>query len=368
MHELDLANTRHLRIGPVGLRFAGIIREHGLLLSLIVAYAVALMTLGHLYGAADRVQLSLYSRPLYIFTLCLGVLYLCGRAVWLIIHTRPVHPIPAVLADLRMFLWPDRILIALPVLAFLPLFLSAFTSAKTLIPVIQPFGWDATFARWDEIVHGGQPWRLLQPLLGHSAVTVVLSWIYAGWVLVFYFVVLWQTFSVRDRAARMRFFLAFALAWVLLGTAGAIMFSSAGPCFYDKVADGPDPYVPLLAYLRQANAGHPVWTVGTQDRLWESHLNSETAMVTGITAMPSMHVSMAFLFFLAAWHHRLLRVLLGLFLVGTCLACVHLGWHYAVDAYAAIVGTWLIWWACGLAGRRRGIWRSRGRKISFSRG
>jgi hypothetical protein len=26
---------------------------------------------------------------------------------------------------------------------------------------------------------------------------------------------------------------------------------------------------------------------------------------------------------------------------------VHLGWHYAIDGYAAIIGTWAIWWIVG---------------------
>jgi hypothetical protein len=26
---------------------------------------------------------------------------------------------------------------------------------------------------------------------------------------------------------------------------------------------------------------------------------------------------------------------------------VHLGWHYAIDGYAGILGAWLLWWLCG---------------------
>ena len=33
---------------------------------------------------------------------------------------------------------------------------------------------------------------------------------------------------------------------------------------------------------------------------------------------------------------------------------VHLGWHYAIDDYAAIIGTWLIWWAVGRLLNRQG--------------
>ena len=31
---------------------------------------------------------------------------------------------------------------------------------------------------------------------------------------------------------------------------------------------------------------------------------------------------------------------------------VHLGWHYALDGYVAIVGVWVIWWSVGRVLRR----------------
>jgi len=299
-------------------------------------------------GTPERVRFSLYSRSLYVFTSCLGVLYLCGRAVWVLARERPARPLPCLLADYRAFLCPERVFMSLPILVFMPLFMSAFTSAKSLIPVVQPFVWDATFARWDEVLHGVHPWRLLRPIFGDPFITCAVNWVYNMWFMVMFAVVFWQMFSMRDKGLRMQFFLTFVVAWIVLGTIGGMAFSSAGPCFYDQFVEGPNPYAPLMEHLRQANTRYPIWALEAQAQLWQSYANAETAIVTGISAMPSMHISMAFLFVLVAWRRsRVAGTLFMLFLAVIFIGCVHLAWHYAVDAYVAIAGTWLLWWLVG---------------------
>jgi divalent metal cation (Fe/Co/Zn/Cd) transporter len=36
-------------------------------------------------------------------------------------------------------------------------------------------------------------------------------------------------------------------------------------------------------------------------------------------------------------------LLLSIFAAIILLGSVHLGWHYALDSYAAIIGAWLVW-------------------------
>jgi hypothetical protein len=66
-----------------------------------------------------------------------------------------------------------------------------------------------------------------------------------------------------------------------------------------------------------------------------------------------MHVSLAFLFFLAMRKvSRFAGLFFGLFTVIILIGSVHLAYHYAVDGYVSIVTTWLIWLASGPLARR----------------
>jgi uncharacterized membrane protein len=67
-----------------------------------------------------------------------------------------------------------------------------------------------------------------------------------------------------------------------------------------------------------------------------------------------MHIAMPALFALALGRvSRRLGWALWVFTALTSLATVLLGWHYAIDAYAAIGGAWVCWWLAG----RIGGWR-----------
>jgi membrane-associated phospholipid phosphatase len=110
-----------------------------------------------------------------------------------------------------------------------------------------------------------------------------------------------------------------------------------------------------MEYLRDANETYTVWALHGQEMLWESYVNSEVKQITGISAMPSMHISMAFLFVLVGLRaNRVIGILLIVFAVLNMIGCVYLGWHYAIDGYAVIVCTWLLWWAVGRLIKRYG--------------
>ena len=64
--------------------------------------------------------------------------------------------------------------------------------------------------------------------------------------------------------------------------------------------------------------------------------------------MPSMHVALPMLFVLVAWKSGpLLRLLFLAYLGFNLVSSVLLGWHYAIDGYAAMLGVVMIWIAVG---------------------
>jgi hypothetical protein len=227
--------------------------------------------------------------------------------------------------------------------------MSAFTSFKTMIPLANPYSWDPVFAEWDAVLHGGiQPWQLLQPIFGYPLVTSTINFFYNLWFFVMYAVLFWQAFNLSDIRQRMQFFLTFIASWVLMGTVVATLFSSVGPCYYGHVVGGENIFQPLMEYLWRANEAFPVWALRIQEMLWEAYEVGGTDLGSGISAMPSMHVSMAFLFAVVAWRTgRALGIGFTIFALLIVIGSVHLGWHYAIDDYAAIAGTWLIWRAVG---------------------
>ena len=234
------------------------------------------------------------------------------------------------------------------VVGLLPLFMNAFGSWKAAIPELHGFVWDPAFMRWDRLLHGGvDPWRLLEPMLTRPWIVWAWDYGYTLFIPVQTAVVLWQVWS-RDDLTRHRFLVSYVLTWILLGTAAAIAFSSAGPCFYGEVVPGPNPFAPLFELLGAVHARHPVGALEAHQVLWASHVRGLAVPFAGISAMPSMHVALPMLFVLVAWRTSLpLRLLFLAYLGFNLVGSVLLGWHYAVDGYAAMLGVALIWAAVG---------------------
>jgi hypothetical protein len=341
------------RIGPDIARQAGWqLRLHLWLLLAVFAYAAAALIAVALLDVPDNFSLSLYTDIVALATGVVLLLFLLGHPVYVMLWVRPQQLTRYILADWRERCFTaDRLLTALPILVFLPVFISVFTSFKTMIPLIHAYDWDPTFAALDQALHGGvAPWALLQPLLGRPWLTSTINAAYQTWFFVLYGVVFWQAFSLRRPRLRMQFFLTFVLSWMLLGTLAGTSLASVGPCYYGYVVDGADPYAPLMDYLRQANASYPVWSLGVQEMLWDRYAEGGFGIGGGISAMPSMHVSSAFLFLLIGRRaNRVAALGFAAFALLILVGSVHLGWHYAVDGYFAIPATWAIWRIVGWA-------------------
>ena len=346
------------RLRAIRARLAPLLREHAVLLTIVLAYTVAGLVAARLLGMAHAVDLGLYSQRLTNITLMLGALFLMGHAGRVAFEVatrrRPDR------GSLFLEIWRDLRLRQLGVarigafaIAYvsLSLFVNTFGSFKRLIPAIRPFAWDATFMELDRALHfGHHPWELLQPLAGYPAVTFLLNFFYNLWFLVMYAVVLWMAWSTR-RELRRQFLVTYVLAWVVIGTLLATAFSSAGPAFYGRVTGLADPFAPLMQYLARAHETYPVWALGVQDLLWDAYTGKLTgSMVNGISAMPSMHVATSTLFAIVGWRtSRRLGMVLTAFAIVIQLGSVHLGWHYAIDGYASAALAVGLWTAVGAA-------------------
>jgi hypothetical protein len=225
-----------------------------------------------------------------------------------------------------------------PLALVVVLFVPSFMAAKTAYTATHAFTWDATFARWDGLLHGRAPWQWLDPIFGNPFGVGVLALVYSAWFFVLFGVLLWEVWRCDAR-----FLLAFLWTWILLGLVLAFLFPAAGPCYYGRVVDGPDIYAPLLNRLHRLN---PL-VEPTQERVWQ--ITMSHGSLCGVSAMPSVHVATVVLLALWAWRspRRLVAWAFTAFAVLTQCACVYLGWHYAIDGYAGALGAGLIWRAAG---------------------
>jgi hypothetical protein len=252
---------------------------------------------------------------------------------------------------------PPRLLNFSLILLTIPALMGIFTIYKATIPHIIPFSWDVRFAAWDRWLHlGTDPWILLHPATRHPAVLWILDKAYALWFPVLWTTFIWQAWhGSREGTYRSQYLLAFAVCWILLGNVAATLLSSAGPVYYDLVTGQASPFAPLVEHLLRVDAETPfrLRALWAHDYLWRQYLDPEIGIGDGISAMPSLHISMVVLMGLIgfrvgrgwAWFYTGFGLLI---FIGS----VSLAWHYAIDAYVAAIGTIGIWWVSGKLVRR----------------
>lgn len=238
-----------------------------------------------------------------------------------------------------------------PILTVSIFFLPTFSTMKSAIPLFTTYSWDQTFIDLDLALHGHDPWRILQQAIGHPIITATLSALYQLWILLIYAGTVYFALYVDDRQLRARYFAAYFVAWAINGVLLATLLASVGPCFLQPFL-GNNHYVDQMNYLFTANTSYPVMSLDVQQRLIDWHASGSSDLGRGISAMPSMHVSLAFLFFLATGKvSRKLGFVFFVYFVAIAIGSVHLAYHYAVDAYLAVAVTALIWLLCGAYGR-----------------
>lgn len=230
----------------------------------------------------------------------------------------------------------------------MPLLMGAFGTFKQIMPLIAPFAWDDQFAAFGQsLLMGHRPWELTHAVFGSPLATEIINAIYFIWLpLLFFSVFGFATLAQRD--VRARFFVAYFMAWLLLGVVAAYLLSSAGPCYAAMIGASAD-FGPLMDRLNDIDAGgQMLGTMRWQGELWRAYSEHRYGFGYGISAMPSMHNAMAFLYVLAmARSGILMRAATWFFAVAILVASVHLGWHYLADGLVAWAGMAGVWWLAG---------------------
>jgi hypothetical protein len=264
---------------------------------------------------------------------------------------KPARPLKYWLAEIKdYFAKQVRWSYSLPLLTGLFLFIGSFTAFKSQIAVVYPFAFDIDFHKLDVFLHFGRaPWEWLHEFFSHPVWSIVFGYIYNLWFFIIIYAFFLACFGYRQYELGIRYLIASLLLWSVAGNGLALIFSSAGPCFYGLLELGSDPYAGLMAELNKISETYsPILTLNVQNMLWEGYQSHTSGETGGISAFPSLHVASSVLVARTAFAQKLsIRWFLVVFAAMILIGSVYLGWHYAVDGYAGIVLGLCAWWVSG---------------------
>lgn len=321
---------------------------------LIGIVTLTVTTFAHLNGFSNHISLFayMYAMP-FVVLITLSVV---GVGYFFILAARrEPRPIQCYLNLLKVaFNHRARLCAAFVLLTAISVFISSFSTMKGLIPLVHPFEFDLLFHDLDFWLLGGhEPWLVFHSIFTSPYVILAINYSYKIW-----FFLLWGTLSyfllLRPSDLRSQYLLSWILCWTILGMVVAMTLSCAGPAFTARLNPTNHDYDALMFILNQHNLwleSHQltgVMALKTQDDLWHAYANGKEMLGSGISAMPSMHVSMAVLMMLGMNKvNKKLGILFGLFASIIFVGSFSLGWHYMIDGLVSGPMTLFIWRATG---------------------
>jgi PAP2 superfamily len=322
------------------------LRRGALLDAPAIFIALGYVFMVHILLARENVDLVSFSG---FFTSSLMMLVLTA-VVWLVfalVRDRPKAPIAHMFTLAGNFFQSPRLIGPMVTFLALVMFMPSFSAMKSAIPLFAPYAHDGWLIALDARLHGGPAWELFGSFFQSPTLIASLATAYHVWILLIFFGMPLVMFGFPQSELRLQLLIAFFLCWIVIGTVMAIALSSVGPCFLEAFTGRGD-FRPLMDHLRESNRVIPVMTLNVQDELVTWKNSGSSQLGAGISAMPSMHVSMACLFTLLAWRvSKVAGMLLFAFLVVIQIGSVVLAYHYAVDGYVSLIATPVIWWASG---------------------
>lgn len=227
---------------------------------------------------------------------------------------------------------------------------SCFTVYKASAVGSDGYGFDAMFIAWDRALFGGQDaWVITHAILPSAFATKVIDILYHP---AFLPMVIGYTVCIAAHgkpALRYTYMTAYLISFMVIGMISANALHSAGPIYDGALFGDGSTFGPLIDRLAAQNeAAGPFSAVFAQDYLLQLNARDVTGLGGGISAMPSMHIVLAFLWVFAAFHlHRVLGAIITIYAIVIWFGSVHLGWHYFVDGLVGLIMLTVIWYAAG---------------------
>lgn len=200
----------------------------------------------------------------------------------------------------------------------------AFMWVKPLLNYLVPFRADPLLADLDHLLFfGHDPWALLEPLAFPAAGLVY----HPLWFGAMVFALLMAA-NAKASAQRSAVLLSYFVLWSVAGPLIHVALPAAGPIFYERMGYGP----------RFAGLDGGPETREVADYLWSIYASKSFGAGSGISAMPSMHVTISswivitFHVFAKSWRWLALVAWAVIFTLSMAL-----GWHYALDGIVGAV-------------------------------
>ncbi|TAL40294.1 MAG: hypothetical protein EPN97_00150 [Alphaproteobacteria bacterium] len=231
-----------------------------------------------------------------------------------------------------------------------------FFIQKSLIRRINPYVWDPALAEAEKTVHFGHyPHEWVIPWSDMLGLGTVFDVAYYLWFVMMYLVLGYNLFLDGNLRRRLQFIWGFLLSWVALGSLGATYFSSVGPLFFhDFYPNHLNMYADLVRHFQDKGPHDFFIAYNSRTLLLGWSRNEQLVNINALSAMPSMHIAVAWLAVLYA------RGLSRRWFAAACVFCaliflgtIYFGFHYALDSYVSIAAVTLVWWITGRLLKRR---------------
>ncbi|MFN1531572.1 phosphatase PAP2 family protein [Vibrio jasicida] len=306
------------------------------------------------YGYTADIKLFKYWHLMQSVFLFATPLFLTVYLGYLILQREP-RPLLRLLSKSTLIVTHRHLLISGYVtLTAISVFMSSFSAMKSAIPLIIPFRYDDVLVELDRLLFFGHaPWEVMHALFSSAYAIKLLNinynvWFFLMWIVSFFFL-----FSPQSKL-RTQYLVSWISCWFLLGNLLALLLSSAGPVFLERLNPSNTTYSELTSLLTQHNdyltsSGRgSLWVLQTQHDLWLAYSENKEMLGSGISAMPSLHNSIAVLMALSMYAVKhWLGILFIVHSIFIYIGSIALGWHYALDGIVSAPLTVLIWWLAG---------------------